>query len=188
MGNSSKLVIELIKSVLVTIPSKLLSLSAIINLEIDFLNNISIAFAIFKSSFMIITSFDIKSPTTISSILLANAFIKSVEVNTPTTLPSFITGAPSILFSENIFAASFKPQSIFKEITFLLAISHTVCFGMLLIVVVSTSKILSISSLPTISPMIPRLFTGVGPIFIVSPRFKSLIVPSTFIAASHSSC
>ena len=54
-------------------------------------------------------------------------------------------------------------------------------------VFVSTSKILSISSLPTISPIIPRLLTGVGPILIVSPKLKSLILPSTLIAASHSS-
>ena len=58
---------------------------------------------------------------------------------------------------------------------------------MLLIVVVSTSKILSISSLPTILPITPRLFTGVGPILIKSPRFKSLILPKTLITASHSS-
>ena len=89
-------------------------------------------------------------------------------------------------FCENILAASFRLQSIFREITFLLAISPTVILGMLLMVFVSKSRILSISSLPTISPIMLKLFTGVGPILTVSPRFKSLILPSTFMAASHS--
>ena len=167
-------------------PSKLLSLSAIINLEIDFLSITSIALAIFKSSLTITTFVDINSPTVLSSLSCAIAFTKSVTVNTPTTFPFFITGAPSISLSVNFLAASFILQSILKEITLRLAISPTVFLGMLLMVLVFTSKMLSISSRPTISPITPRLFTGVGPILITSPKFKSLMLPKTLIAASHS--
>ena len=53
-------------------------------------------------------------------------------------------------------------------------------------VLVSSKRILFISSRPTIVPRIPKLFTGVGPILIVSPKVKSLILPKTLIAASHS--
>ena len=83
--------------------------------------------------------------------------------------------------------ASLMEQFLAKEITSRLAISPTVFFGMLLIVVVSTSRILSISSRPTILPIIPKLLTGVGPILIKSPTFKSLMLPNTLITASHPS-
>ena len=57
---------------------------------------------------------------------------------------------------------------------------------MLRIVVVSTSRILSISSLPTILPITPKLLTGVGPTLMLSPKLRSLMFPKTLIAASHS--
>ena len=57
---------------------------------------------------------------------------------------------------------------------------------MLLIVLISRRRILSMSSLPTIVPINPRLFTGVGPTRTVSPIFRLLMFPNTFIAASHS--
>ena len=128
----------------------------------------------------------IKSPTSKSSLLLAIALTRSVTVNTPTALPSSITGAPLISLNAKTSAASFKVELTFKDTTSRLAISPTVFLGILLIVVVSTSKILSISSLPTILPITPKLLTGVGPILMVSPKLKSLMFPKTLIAASHS--
>ena len=99
---------------------------------------------------------------------------------------STIIGAPLIVFSSNIEAASRIVFSGDNVIKLLVPISLTVFLGILLIVLVSTSKILSVSSRPTILPITPRLFTGVGPIFIVSPIFKVLIFPKILIAASHS--
>ena len=120
------------------------------------------------------------------SLSSANALVISLRVKIPIIFPSPMTGAPSISLVDKTFAASLILKVGFKVIKSLLATSITFFLGILRIPVVSRSRILSISSLPTTTPLTINLFTGVGPILILSPKSIRLILPMAFIAASHS--
>ncbi len=126
------------------------------------------------------------STTFISSLASARALLMSDRVTIPITSLSSITGAPSISFDAKTLAASLIVSKPSRVIKFGVATSMTLLLGMLRIPVVSNRRMLSMSSLPTITPSTTSLLSGVGPTRILSPKSSVLIFPTALMAASHS--